>query len=428
MSRRHIFTTVTLWGVAAFLLMCGQACAQQKKKPTPKRPERIEEHIDYRSFEANAHSEYILDKTVDLNGEAWQLPEGMTIVCRGGIFRNGTLAGNGTCIKFQDSSSRFQGDGVLFDNVRIKGSWNVPHISTAIFRDLSYDNALRDVMALASPAMQNTVTIAEGCYTFALKEGDDIGIVVPDSTHLVLYGTLTMKPCNMLYYDIISVEGENIHITGRSNIVGDKDRHKGIVGEWGMGVRFKGARNCSLAGLSISECWGDGICIGHESKDITVRNCNISKCRRQGITVGAAENVLIEDVNIADIAGTKPEYAIDVEPNKTQSASNVVVRRVTATNCQGAFKATVNRGSSVTGVVFDGCKAFNTGRWPVFKIKDCKNVLVKDCIVEGSNSRYTIVAVRNKDIAFRGNSFHIQNRLSYTNKDIVFDNNEIIRQ
>lgn len=419
MSRRQISTTVALWGVAAFLLMCGQACAQQKKKPTPKRPERIEEHIGYRAFEEEAHSEYILDKTIDLGGEAWQLPEGVTIVCRGGIFRNGTLAGNSTSIK---------GDGALFDHVRIKGSWNVPHISTTLFRDLSYDNALRDVMALASPDMQNTVTIAEGRYTFALKEGDDIGIAVPDNTHLILDGTLTMKPCNLLYYDIISVEGKNIHITGRGKIVGDKVRHTGADGEWGMGVRFKGASHCSLAALSISDCWGDGICIGRGSKDITVRNCNISKCRRQGITVGAADNVLIEDVNIAEIAGTKPEYAIDVEPNKKQSATNVVLRRVTATNCQGAFKATVNKGSSVTGVVFENCKAINTGKWPVFKIRDCKNVVVKDCIVEGSNSRYTIVAVRNKDIAFKGNSFRIHNRLSFTNKDIVFDNNEIIRQ
>ena len=417
MSHCHFSSTIALWGIAAFLLMCGQACAQQKKKPTPKRPERTEEHINYRAFEAKSHSEYILDKTIDLGGEAWLLPEGVTIVCRGGIFRNGTIAGN---------STRIKGDGTIFDHVRIKGTWNVPQISTSQFRDLSYDNGLRDVLALASLDVQNTVTITEGRYTFALKEGDDIGIVVPDSTHLVLDGTLTMKPCNLLYYDIISVEGENIHISGKGSIVGDKVRHTGNDGEWGMGIRFKGASHCSLSGLSISECWGDGICIGRQSKNITVRNCNISKCRRQGITVGAAENVLIEDINIADIAGTKPEYAIDVEPNKKQSASNVVVRRVTANDCQGAFKATVNKGSSVTGVVFESCKAFNTGRWPVFKIKDCKNVEVRNCQVEGSDSKYTIVAVRNKDIVFKGNIFRIRNRLSYTNKDIVFDDNKII--
>ena len=419
MSCRHISTTIALWVVTVFLLMCGQACAQQKKKPTPKRPERIEEHIDYRVFEAKGHSEYILDKTIDLGGEAWELPEEMSIVCRGGIFRNGTLAGNGTHIK---------GDGIIFDHVRIKGTWNVPQISTAMFHDLTYDNALRDVMALANHDMQNTVTIAEGHYTFALKEGDDIGIIIPDSTRLVLDGTLTMKPCILLYYDIISIEGANIHITGRGNIVGDKTRHRGTDGEWGMGVRFKGASHCSLAGLSISDCWGDGICIGRQSKDIKVRNCNISKCRRQGITVGAAENVLIEDVNISDIAGTKPEYAIDVEPNKKQSANNVVVRRTTATNCQGAFKATVNKDASVTNVVFESCKAENTGKWPVFKIKDCENVVVKDCVIEGSDSKYTIVAVHNKDIVLKGNSFRIQNRLSYTNKDIVFEDNRIIRQ
>lgn len=416
--RHRPLSTIALWGVTTFLLMCGQACAQQKK-PTPKRPELIKEYLDYRPFDARGHSEYILDRTIDLGGEAWQLPEGVTIVCRGGIFRNGTLAGSNTSIK---------GDGALFDHVRIKGSWNVPHISTTLFHNLSYDNALRDVMALASPDMQNTVTIAEGRYTFALKEGDDIGINIPDSTRLVLDGTLTMKPCNLPYYDIISVEGENIHITGNGSIVGDKAWHTGTDGEWGMGVRIKEARDCLLSGITISECWGDGICISRQSKDITVRDCNISKCRRQGITVGAADNVLIEDLHIANIAGTKPEYAIDVEPNKKQSANNVVVRRVIATNCQGAFKATVNKGSSVTNIVFESCKAVNTGKWPVFKITDCENVVVRSCQVVGSDSKYTIVAVRNKDIAFKGNTFRIRNRLSYTNKDIVFDDNKIIKQ
>jgi len=195
-----------------------------------------------------------------------------------------------------------------------------------------------------------------------------------------------------------------------------------------MGVRIKKANHCSIKGISVRECWGDGIYIGHQSKDITIGDCNISKCRRQGITVSAAENVLIEDVNIADIAGTKPEYAIDVEPNKKQSANNVVVRRVIATNCQGAFKATVNKGSSVTNVVFESCKAVNTGKWPVFKIRDCENVVVRNCQVLGSDSKYTIVAVRNKDIAFKGNTFRINNRLSYSNKDIAFDKNSVSKE
>jgi len=418
MKRSHFISTIGLWAVAVFLLMCGHACAQQEKKPTPKRPQRIEEHVVYRAFETMGHSTYILDKTVDLGGKAWQLPEGVTIVCRGGIFRNGTLAGNNTCIK---------GEGTVFDHVTIKGSWCVPKITTAMFRNLNYDNALRDVMALTSPAMQNTVTIAESLYTFNLKEGDDIGIVVTDSTCLVLDGTLTLKPNRLLYYDIISIEGNDIHITGEGSIVGDRSKHAGSEGEWGMGIRFKGASGCSLAGITISDCWGDGICIGRMSKDITVRNCQISKCRRQGITVGAAEHVLIEDVTITDIAGTKPEYAIDVEPNKTQSASNVVVRRVTATNCMGAFKATVNKGSSVTGVVFEECRAFNTGRWPVFKIKGCKNVEVRNCDVKGSDAKYTIVAVRNNGITFKGNAFHVNNRLTYTEKNIEFVSNKISR-
>ena len=93
----------------------------------------------------------------------------------------------------------------------------------------------------------------------------------------------------------------------------------------------------------------------------------------------------------------------------------------------GAFKATVNKGSSVTDVVFEECRAFNTGRWPVFKIKGCKNVEVRNCDVKGSDAKYTIVAVCNNGITFKGNAFHVNNRLTYTEKNIEFVSNKISR-
>ena len=413
-SKSRIFSVLLSFSA----LMCSVSCAQEKKQ-FPKRAERIAEHITYKPFAAEPHSEYILDKTVDLKGNAWRLPEGMTIICRGGKFRNGLLAGNGTHIK---------GDSVAFDHVNIRGTWNVPQISTAMFEDLSYDNALRDVVALSNPKMQNTITIGKGNYTFALKEGDDIGIELKDSVNLILDGTLTMKPSGLFYYDIICIEGTNIDISGKGSIIGDRKTHRGDSGEWGMGIRFNGAHQCSIDGLTIQNCWGDGIYISKKSSNIMIRNCNISKCRRQGVTVGAATDILIDDVNVSDIAGTKPEYAIDIEPNKRDSASNVIVRRMTTKNCMGAFKATLNRESSVTNVVFEDCKAYNTGKWPVFKIKGCKDVTVKGCEVVGSKSKYAIVATKNDNIFFRDNIFSLNNKLFYSTNGITIERNKVNRK
>ncbi|MFK9089933.1 right-handed parallel beta-helix repeat-containing protein [Bacillus salipaludis] len=49
-------------------------------------------------------------------------------------------------------------------------------------------------------------------------------------------------------------------------------------------------------------------------ENITVKNCEISNNRRQGISVVGAKGVTIESNNIHDMKGTAPESGIDVEP------------------------------------------------------------------------------------------------------------------
>lgn len=56
------------------------------------------------------------------------------------------------------------------------------------------------------------------------------------------------------------------------------------------------------------EFWMQGV-----SKKVTVKNSEFSFNRRQGITIGGAENILIENNKIHDIKGTAPQSGIDLE-------------------------------------------------------------------------------------------------------------------
>lgn len=56
------------------------------------------------------------------------------------------------------------------------------------------------------------------------------------------------------------------------------------------------------------EFWMQGV-----SKNITVKNSEFAFNRRQGITVGGAQNVLIENNRIHDMKGTAPQSGIDLE-------------------------------------------------------------------------------------------------------------------
>lgn len=101
----------------------------------------------------------VVSSDVDLRGANIDLPKGFTLEIKGGRIKNGTLIGNQTKLKCS---------GKVFNRVQIKGSWNVPEISTSMFTDLSYDNALKDVLALAHPKVQNTIVIEKGDYYVTL--------------------------------------------------------------------------------------------------------------------------------------------------------------------------------------------------------------------------------------------------------------------
>ena len=102
-----------------------------------------------------ANSTFYVNKAIDLKGDSLWLPQGVTLCFTSGFFKNGILVGN---------RSKITCSGIAFDHMTIKGSWNVPDISTKMFADLSHENALKDVLALANPEVKNVITIEKGDY------------------------------------------------------------------------------------------------------------------------------------------------------------------------------------------------------------------------------------------------------------------------
>ena len=141
----------------------------------------------------------------------------------------------------------------------IKGVWIVPKISTRMFHDLSKDNSLRKVIALTNKKIRNEVTIESGLYNFEFKKNEESGLLLEDNTVLILKGTLTITPNHFVNYQIIRIFGKNIVIMGGGKIIGDKSKHIGNKGQWGMGIDVYKSNNVVIKELSISNCWGDYI-------------------------------------------------------------------------------------------------------------------------------------------------------------------------
>lgn len=128
---------------------------------------------------------YRVKDTLDLKGKTWYLPYGSTIEVDDGIIKDGVVNGDNT---------KLVNKGVVFDNVRIKGSWNVPEISTSMFASLAYDNSLKDVFSLTSPEVHNTVYIARGVYKVIADYNFDRCLKINSYTEVTLDGYIILAP------------------------------------------------------------------------------------------------------------------------------------------------------------------------------------------------------------------------------------------
>lgn len=400
---------------------CGtNKVVQTKEESATTRPviEKEIEKEDIVKFPVNENSEYVLTSDFDLGGKVYSIPSGVTIKQKRGIIKNGTLIGNGTKI---DAKS------ALFENVRIKGDWNVPKISTDLFVDLSYDNALRDVVALTSSKVHNVVRIKKGNYVFAFCKNSESGIVPASNTKLQIDGTLLLKPNDFKNYYIVNIKGDNIHVFGNGTIEGDKFTHTGKDGEWGMGVNFANATNCSISDLSIKNCWGDCVYIGRHSKNCIVSNCNLDNGRRQGISITSGENIKISNCIISNVNGTAPEFAIDIEPNKGDTVKNVIIKDVTVNNCVGGFLIYTgkNNSSYVESVEFSKCTINTIGKKGMMKFIRCHDVKVTRNKFLDGHLKHGVMMNETKEIIFTGNTFKASEYVMNTISDVTFHDNII---
>jgi uncharacterized Zn ribbon protein len=276
-----IFRILMIISVAVFL-SCGSGNAVTPKQAQ----EGIAGTINASILGIVDGDKVIIDKDVDLKGKECKIPAGKTLVFKGGLIKNGILIGKMTKIECK---------GKAFDKVTIKGSWNVPDISTKLFANLDYENSLRDVVALTHPKVQNRIVIQKGDYKVRAEKKATVCIPICSNTDFILKGTIRLVPNDLKSYNIIQARGKNIKISGNGTIIGDKHTHTGTTGEWGMGIRFHHAINATLSGLTIKDCWGDCIYVGGDSRQVLIEQCRLDHGRWQGISVTKANGVTIRN-------------------------------------------------------------------------------------------------------------------------------------
>lgn len=241
-----------------------------------------------------------------------------------------------------------------------------------------------------------SLIISEGNYILRINKEKGACIIVGDNMELVIDGTLHLVPNDYKSCDVIRVTGRNVKIHGKGSIIGDRYKHTGRDGEWGMGIRLKGSSNVAICGLTIADCWGDCIYIGGGSKNTMISDCLLRGSRRQGISITRADGVTISNCRIANISGTNPQYAIDIEPNEGCTVDNVLIKNVTVTGCEGGFRAIAwkkeKRNVRIGRVEIQNCNVMARSRHTI-QFVGCEQAIVKDCVMKtrkGENPINTI--------------------------------------
>ncbi|MCX7513932.1 right-handed parallel beta-helix repeat-containing protein [Frateuria hangzhouensis] len=192
-------------------------------------------------------------------------------------------------------------------NVRHKGArGNGRHNDTAAFQ------AAIDSL----PSSGGTVVVPAGTYMIDARKS----IRMRSHTRLLLdtHAELVVIPNGRSRSQLIRVWNvSDVRIVG-GQMKGDRVRHKGNRGEWGMGIDILAARDVVVKGTHLSNFWGDGIYIGARhgkpSNYVTIVNVVSNHNRRQGLSITPARHVYVVNSTFSNTRGTLPEAGIDIEP------------------------------------------------------------------------------------------------------------------
>lgn len=240
----------------------------------------------------------------------------------------------------------------------------------------------------------NNIYFDKGLYEFsAIKlDGETHGLFnIYNNNNIILHPEAHIKIKNAEEYGygftnrsavFYFKQVNDVYIEG-GIIEGDRDEHTEEDGEHGYGLLVLGGNNITIKNVFSKNCFGDGFAVQKYGQENIARNVNLLRCkaynnRRQGLTIGHVENLLIRDCIFEKTNGTAPESGIDIEPS-----GRGYIRKITIDNC--VFKDNVK-----AGLIIDLSNMFdsnyeNQNKDEFFDLK------VNNCLFEntGQSIRYT---------------------------------------
>lgn len=183
-----------------------------------------------------------------------------------------------------------------------------------------------------------TVYVPPGTYMVRAERNRNLALKSKMTLRMADGATLQMFPTAVARYAMLKIaNAEDVNVIG-GTLLGDRSRHKGRGGEWGMGI-FIGnnlAQRVMISDVRARNMWGDGFYVGN-GDDIAFCSVVADNNRRQGMSIIAGNRILVTRSVFRDTRGTNPAAGIDLEPDKPhQRITDVRIERSVFVNNEGA--------------------------------------------------------------------------------------------
>lgn len=202
----------------------------------------------------------------------------------------------------------------------------------------------------------DSVYIPDGIYYINVNESLKL-----NSNQTLTMGSgalLTALPTDCCNYSVIDISGiSGVTVTG-GQIIGERAIHQGTDGEWGMGILIEnGAKNITVSGVTVSNCWGDGIYLGGTPavSDIRIDGVTCDNNRRQGMSITNATQVTVTNSVFQKTHGTAPEAGIDIEPNDGETTQYITISNTQVVGNAGSGLLISGWCESIADVTVAGC-------------------------------------------------------------------------
>ncbi|RKN86153.1 right-handed parallel beta-helix repeat-containing protein [Paenibacillus ginsengarvi] len=275
---------------------------------------------------------------------------GTVLVSTGGARFKRIVAGNEMNVSWFGAA----GDGITDDAPAIQaaidavpaggGTLIIP--STASFYALASQGIILE--------NRNHIAILSSGATLRFKDG------TPDIQNRDMkFSNMLMKNCRHIRLEGLVLNG---NLSGRQAHSGAESFHSclSLVKCEDVQIRHCAFTEGMTDGIYVSGIYSGPASTGSVavSKQILIDFCVLTYCRRNNISIVAADGVTVSNCRISDagkIQGTAPKAGVDIEPNKGWygSCQNIVLRNNTIENNEGTYGVTVG-GSGSQNVVVDG--------------------------------------------------------------------------